>query len=127
MKLPRMSSLHDRQGKVRLWHDPFNGHLIDLRGYPLATVEGDRILDFWCRHVAYWKNAVIDIDDTVLLKRGHRTDVPKLMLAPVLRPPETPWPALTTPWGVDIAFIEALRFATADRFRIGNRFATEQR
>lgn len=125
MKIPRMSSLHDREGKVRLWHDSFNGHLIDLRGYPLAIVEGDRILDFRCRHVAYWRDAVIDIDDTVLLKRGHSRDVPGLMLAPVLRPPETPWPALTTPWRVEIAFIEALRFAAGDRYLIGNRFVTD--
>jgi hypothetical protein len=112
-----MHSLDDQDGKTRLWFDPRHDHLLDLRGNPLATIQGESIRDLRLEHVAFWKNGnVIDLDGRVLLRRGYRKDGPKCHVLPVLAKRDDPsgqaQRPLRKPWRTDVAFIETLRLAS---------------
>ena len=109
-----MQSLHDQDGKTRLWFDGRHNQLLDLRGNPIAIIEGEVICDLRSEHVAFWRNGnVVDLDGRVLLRRGHRKDGPERCVLPVLDYPSDHAPRpVRKAWGSEIAFIETLRLAS---------------
>jgi|HubBroStandDraft_2_1064218.scaffolds.fasta_scaffold556382_1 hypothetical protein len=112
-----MQSLHDQDGKTRLWFDGRHDQLLDLRGNPIAIIEGEVICDLRSEHVAFWRNGnVVDLDGRVLLRRGHRKDGPERCVLPVLAKRDDPSGHAPRPvrkaWGSEIAFIETLRLAS---------------
>jgi hypothetical protein len=112
-----MHSLHDQDGKTRLWFCGRYDQLLDLRGNPIATIEGEVISNLRSEHVAFWKNGnVIDLDGSMLLRRGHRTDGPERGLLPMLVKHHDPSGGATQQvrkaWGSEIAFIETLRLVS---------------
>jgi hypothetical protein len=114
-----MQSLHDHNGKTRLWFDGRYEKLLDLWGNPLATIKDGIIRNLRSEQVAFWKNSnVIDLDGSVLLRRGHRKDGPERRVLPVLAKRDDPSGYAPRPmrkaWGSEIAFIETLRLASLE-------------
>jgi hypothetical protein len=113
-----MHSLHDGDGKTRLWFDYRSDNLLDLRGNALAIVIHEMIYNLRSERVAFWKNGnVVDLDGSVLLRRGHRTDGPERHVLPELvkRHDLKGVPRqVRKSWGSEIAFIETLRLVSLD-------------
>jgi hypothetical protein len=102
-----MHSLHDRDGKTRLWFDYRSDNLLDLRGNPLAIVKGEVIHNLQSEQVAFWKNGnVIDLDGSMLLRRGYRKDGPKrcalLVLAKCDDPTDRNQGTVRKAWGLPL-------------------------
>ena len=114
-----MRSLHDQNGRIRLWYDGPTSFLVDLGGDPVAIIRDEVVYSLRAEPVASWKYGnVIDLDGTTLLKRGLAEDG----LGPRLRP--LPFkasdlgaeiePSMRKPWGSELAFVETLRLMSRD-------------
>jgi hypothetical protein len=123
-----MHSLRDREQRVRLWFDGRHRSLVDLFGNPIAAVRGDLVYSLRFEPVAFWRNGIVlDLDGTVLLRRGLAEDRPKPRVVIPLRiepSVETKRPT-RKPWGSELALIECLRLIGLDYQLNGPAFLPE--
>lgn len=123
-----MRSLHDQQGRIRLWYDGPTSFLVDLGGDPVAIIKDEVVYSLRAEPVASWKfGNVIDFDGTTLLKRGLTEDGPGPRLRPlpvnVFKSDAEIKPPMRKPWGSELAFIETLRLISRD-FRLNGAWST---
>lgn len=117
-----MRSLHDQNGRIRLWFDGRTSFLVDLGGYPVAIIKGEVVYSLRAEPVASWKfGNVIDLDGTTLLKRGLAEDGPGPRLRPLRFKASNLGGeierSMRKPWGNELAFVETLRLISRD-FRL---------
>ena len=119
-----MRSLHDQNGRIRLWYDGRTSFLVDLGGAPVAIVKDEVIYTLRAEPVASWKfGNVIDLDGTTLLKRGLVEDGPGPRLVLLSEKPKGDNGDISyekrKPWGSALAFVETLRLVSRD-YRLNN-------
>ena len=125
-----MHSLRDGNQRVRLWFDGRHRSLVDLFGNPIAAVRGDLVYSLRVEPVAFWRNGIVlDLDSTVLLRRGLAEDRPKprVVIPLVIRiePGGDNQRPTRNPWGSELALIECLRLIGLDHQLNGPAFFPE--
>jgi hypothetical protein len=114
-----MHSLRDGKQRVRLWFDGRHGSLVDLFGNPIAAIRKDLVYSLGVEPVAFWRNGIVlDVDGTVLLRRGLAEDRPKprviIPLTMRIEPSVENQRPTRRPWGSELALIECLRLIGLD-------------
>ena len=117
-----MLSVQNTEGRTRLWYDGRHSLLRDLRGIPVARINGNKIYALNGQRVASWKDKnVIDLNGTVLLRGRSFSEIPEPRVPPVLLPHEDLLDRprrQRKPWGDERGFVETLRLISRDQIGI---------